>query len=604
MKYTKPLFWMVIMFLMFCGTNVAYASSGRESNDFKNDMEIYLRDEAIFQSDEYLLFGTDKSTAQQNEEFYDKIPAGIMQTPVEGGYVKENEYEEICEFTMEIVKGLETDEEKLIAIHDWVADNIYYNHDNLGYDSDDSSGVRNTYKVFKTGTGVCEGYANLTFVMLYACDIESYVIFGGAYSSTVINHAWNLVRLDNNWITMDVTWDSQNDFIDGKKIYGGYGSYNSFRSNEEFSFEHKSIQLMNNIWADDILYTIEQQMLVVKDAKETIVSANILNGTEAIGLSYGYYNSFYNCSKLENVNIPETLKIIGDYAFFRCLNLETINFPNALKKIGQSAFWGCEKIKQIDIPYGLEKISDTSFYSCSQLQYVELPSTVTFIGEDAFANCTSLKEIIIPKGLNSNSTEILGYKTDALVVGFDKFAENVAQTYETGYKQLYEIVINEKFCVDLTKNKVIKIFDSAEIRIPNKVNGISIYSIDEDALATCGESLSKIIVPKTIVEIPPNLFCGFMDILFLVHENSYAYQYAIENNILYELIQAIIGDVFCDETVNSKDSIKLSQYLAKWSVDLTSDEMISADIVTDGLINSKDSIKLAQYLAKWNVSLE
>ncbi len=68
--------------------------------------------------------------------------------------------------------------------------------------------------------------------------------------------------------------------------------------------------------------------------------------------------------------------------------------------------------------------------------------------------------------------------------------------------------------------------------------------------------------------------------------------------------QIIMGDALGDGLVNSKDAIKLNQYLAKWSVTFENDEDLAADIVNDGLINSKDVIKLNQYLAKWNVTLD
>lgn len=71
-----------------------------------------------------------------------------------------------------------------------------------------------------------------------------------------------------------------------------------------------------------------------------------------------------------------------------------------------------------------------------------------------------------------------------------------------------------------------------------------------------------------------------------------------------KLGEILKGDLFTDGLVNAKDSVKLTQYLAKWKISLTDEEKKAADIVTDGLINSKDSIKLAQYLAKWNVTLD
>ena len=72
---------------------------------------------------------------------------------------------------------------------------------------------------------------------------------------------------------------------------------------------------------------------------------------------------------------------------------------------------------------------------------------------------------------------------------------------------------------------------------------------------------------------------------------------------LYNEDGDVYGDIYKDGFVNSKDSIKLSQYLAKWNVSLNSVTTELADVFYDGNINSKDAIKLGQYLAKWNVTL-
>lgn len=64
------------------------------------------------------------------------------------------------------------------------------------------------------------------------------------------------------------------------------------------------------------------------------------------------------------------------------------------------------------------------------------------------------------------------------------------------------------------------------------------------------------------------------------------------------------GDVYTDEAINSKDAIKLAQYLARWEVELSDESKYAADVFSDELINSKDAIKLAQYLARWDVTLE
>ncbi len=66
----------------------------------------------------------------------------------------------------------------------------------------------------------------------------------------------------------------------------------------------------------------------------------------------------------------------------------------------------------------------------------------------------------------------------------------------------------------------------------------------------------------------------------------------------------MMGDTFEDGEVNSKDGLKLRQYLAEWAVNLSEREKAAADVFKDGEINSKDGLKLRQYLAEWDVSLE
>ena len=60
------------------------------------------------------------------------------------------------------------------------------------------------------------------------------------------------------------------------------------------------------------------------------------------------------------------------------------------------------------------------------------------------------------------------------------------------------------------------------------------------------------------------------------------------------------GDVNSDGEVNKKDSLRLKQYLAGWSVECDLD---AADVNGDGTVNKKDSLRLKQYLAGWPVEL-
>lgn len=57
-------------------------------------------------------------------------------------------------------------------------------------------------------------------------------------------------------------------------------------------------------------------------------------------------NAFHN-SKLANINMPESITSIGDWAFCNCANLTSLVFPKNVLKIGWQAFWLSENIADI-----------------------------------------------------------------------------------------------------------------------------------------------------------------------------------------------------------------------------------------------------------------
>ena len=59
---------------------------------------------------------------------------------------------------------------------------------------------------------------------------------------------------------------------------------------------------------------------------------------------------FYCCYNLEEINLPDGLRIIPKGAFCECRKLKAITIPNSVYKIGCDAFYRCEKLKEITIP--------------------------------------------------------------------------------------------------------------------------------------------------------------------------------------------------------------------------------------------------------------
>ena len=147
----------------------------------------------------------------------------------------ESDDPQIQRLAREISKFKVTPMQKLTAVHDWVADNIYYDSDALA----DKTCNTNPYpatEVLKTKRCICRGYVNLGVALMRALGIPSLVQL--CYSLNIdtdggwdkpenqearANHVIILAFVDDRWVNMDITWDSHNEYKNGKFIKGNKG---------------------------------------------------------------------------------------------------------------------------------------------------------------------------------------------------------------------------------------------------------------------------------------------------------------------------------------------------------------------------------------------
>lgn len=117
----------------------------------------------------------------------------------------------IVSLAQKITEGETDDMQKLHSVHDWVAGNITYDQAGilpLGLTSPDSM---NDLTVLKTGTGICQGYSDLTAALLLSLGIKTKVVAGTAYvQATGVHgeHAWNKAYVNGRWVILDTTWDA------------------------------------------------------------------------------------------------------------------------------------------------------------------------------------------------------------------------------------------------------------------------------------------------------------------------------------------------------------------------------------------------------------
>ncbi len=111
--------------------------------------------------------------------------------------------------------------------------------------------------------------------------------------------------------------------------------------------------------------------------------------------------AFVNCFRLKTLSIGNSVETICFAAFERCLNLTGVIIPNSVKTIGECAFAGCESISTLSIGNSVESIEEAAFYGCKNLTNVIIPNSVKTIGEGAFGWCTNLTIVTLPPSVET-----------------------------------------------------------------------------------------------------------------------------------------------------------------------------------------------------------
>jgi len=117
-----------------------------------------------------------------------------------------------------------SDYEKEKYVHDYLINNVEYDqsHGNNG-------AVLNPYTVYGAlieKKAVCEGIAKATKLLLNAMNVRCIVVSGDV-KETEGNHAWNIVRIDDEAYHLDVTFDM------GKTLHPGFPHYDYFNLSDK-----------------------------------------------------------------------------------------------------------------------------------------------------------------------------------------------------------------------------------------------------------------------------------------------------------------------------------------------------------------------------------
>lgn len=136
----------------------------------------------------------------------------------------------------------------------------------------------------------------------------------------------------------------------------------------------------------------------------------------------------FKYSKLQSIQIPNTVTEILSYAFAECTELTQITLPENLLTISDYLLFDCANLKTLKLSSNLEIIGKSSFSMCKSLTSLELPGSIQSIGQNAFFSNINLAYLKF-NGKQDPTHGSLVFDNCPLLTSIDVNSDYVDQTF-------------------------------------------------------------------------------------------------------------------------------------------------------------------------------
>lgn len=222
------------------------------------------------------------------------------------------------------IKSNMKDYEKEKVLHDYIVKNCEY--DERYYTDTIPMESYTAYGVLIKGIGVCQGYAVAMNMLLEEAGIESIIITGEVFdynTSKYDGHAWNLVKLDDEYYHLDSTWDDPVGSNENDRIIYSYFNLNDNQMKNDHKWdENKYPRCISTKYNFDNLNIIEKDnngkvIIAVSSINElySYLRADISAVTSEVTYKVKNFNS--NTEEIKKIveSVYESLLKSGRYSF-------------------------------------------------------------------------------------------------------------------------------------------------------------------------------------------------------------------------------------------------------------------------------------------------
>lgn len=207
-------------------------------------------------------------------------------------------------------------------------------------------------------------------------------------------------------------------------------------------------------------------------------------GLETLTLPEGFNSLGERCfknSKLVNVVLPNSLTEIPREAFYNCRRLQTVQMSDNVTSIGISAFDNCAYLTTMNMPLSIETIGNSAFSGCEAWKYegeMKTPNLKS-IGHSVFYNCRSLDcDYTVPHlwdMLPNSIFRVSGFKSLTLSEGITSIEHSAFLNSNT---QIYNLPKS-------LKEMGSSAFREAYVKEVNFAPGTSLEKIDKYTFEKC-----------------------------------------------------------------------------------------------------------------------